>query len=76
LVYLISIFPQLLSFQISGYNIVAASLPKRLGKFPLWQGEVVFMDALEEICKKASFAGTDAFIASTLRKGEDDPDGR
>jgi len=43
---------------------VAASLPKRLGKFPLWQGEAVFMDALEEIYKRASLAGMDAFIGS------------
>ncbi len=49
---------------------VAASLPKRLGKFPLWQGETTFMDALEEIYKKASLAGMDAFIGSMLRNGE------
>lgn len=49
---------------------VAASLPKRLGKFPLWQGEAIFMNALEEIYKKASLAGMDAFIGSTPRNGE------
>ncbi len=41
---------------------VAASLPKRLGSFPFWRGEEVFLPALEETYRKASPVGLDVFL--------------
>ena len=41
---------------------VSAALPKRLGKFPFWSGEEDLSEVLEEIYKKASFAGMMIFL--------------
>ncbi len=42
--------------------LVAAALVKRLGGFPFWRGEDRFLPTLEEIYRKASQAGLDAFL--------------
>ena len=46
---------------------VSAALPKRLGSFPLWRGRESFIPALEEIYRRASPAGLDAFLGERQR---------
>lgn len=41
---------------------VSAAVPKRLGNFPFWRGEEVFMEAMEEIYDLASPLGMDVFL--------------
>jgi uncharacterized Zn finger protein len=41
---------------------VSAALPKRLGNFPFWRGEVRFMDALEPIYRQASQRGLEVVL--------------
>lgn len=43
---------------------VVAALPKRLGNFPFWRGEEVFVEALERIYEAASLAGMNAFLGT------------
>lgn len=44
---------------------VSAALPRRLGSFPFWRSEEVFIDALEAIYDNASKAGIAAFLGDT-----------
>ena len=46
----------------AGIPTVSAALPKRLGSFPFWRGEESLARALEEIYRRASPAGLDAFL--------------
>ena len=49
---------------------VSAALPKRLGSFPFWRGQYGFIPALEEIYRKASPAGLDAFLGERQTKND------
>ena len=46
----------------AGIPTVSAALPKRLGSFPFWRGKESFVPALEDIYRRASPAGLDAFL--------------
>ena len=39
-----------------------AALPRRLGRFPFWQGSEEFLPALEAICGRASQIGLDLYL--------------
>lgn len=52
---------------------VVAALPKRLGNFPFWRGEEVFVEALERIYEAASPAGINAFLG-TVPTQDNPPD--
>ncbi len=41
---------------------ISAALPRRLGGFPFWRGEENLIPRLEEIYRKASYAGLRAFL--------------
>ncbi|MBF0550644.1 MAG: hypothetical protein HQK60_08915, partial [Deltaproteobacteria bacterium] len=43
---------------------VHAALPKRLGGFPFWRGQVNFFEALEEMYRQASPAGLEIFLCT------------
>lgn len=49
---------------------VAAALPRRLGKFPLWRGQENFLDALEKIYGKASPIGMEVFLGEASADGK------
>ena len=41
---------------------VSAALPKRLGNFPFWRGEIKFLEAMETIYPRAAACGLDLFL--------------
>jgi uncharacterized Zn finger protein len=41
---------------------ITAALPKRLGNFPFWRGEVHFLEALEPFYDEASARGLEIFL--------------
>jgi len=41
---------------------VPAALPKRLGNFPFWRGEIKFLEAMETIYPRAAACGLDLFL--------------
>jgi uncharacterized Zn finger protein len=41
---------------------VTAALPKRLGNFPFWRGEIKFLEAMEAIYPRAADCGLDLFL--------------
>jgi uncharacterized Zn finger protein len=41
---------------------VPAALPKRLGNFPFWRGEMKFLEAMEAIYPRAAGLGLDLFL--------------
>jgi uncharacterized Zn finger protein len=41
---------------------VSAPLPKRLGNFPFWRGQIKFLDAMEAIYPRAAESGLDLFL--------------
>jgi uncharacterized Zn finger protein len=41
---------------------LSAALPKRLGKFPLWRGQINFLEAMEAIYPRAAEIGLDLFL--------------
>jgi uncharacterized Zn finger protein len=41
---------------------VSAALPKRLGNFPFWRGEIKFLEAMEAIYPQAAACGMDLFL--------------
>ena len=41
---------------------IHAALPKRLGSFPFWRSEKIFISTMEDAYRNASSAGLDAFI--------------
>jgi uncharacterized Zn finger protein len=41
---------------------VPAALPKRLGNFPFWRGEIKFLDVMETIYPQAAGLGLDLFL--------------
>ncbi len=43
--------------------LMSAALPKRLGNFPFWRGEVHFLEALEPFYNEASTRGLEIFLA-------------
>jgi uncharacterized Zn finger protein len=43
---------------------VHAALPKRLGNFPFWRGQVRFLDAMESAYAEASARALDVFLES------------
>lgn len=47
---------------------VSAALPRRLGSFPFWRSEEVFIDALDTIYDSASKAGIAAFLGDADNK--------
>ena len=45
---------------------VTAALPKRLGKFPFWRGEVQLLDAVASVYERASQAGLGVFLGERV----------
>jgi len=45
---------------------VPAALPKRLGSFPFWRGEVRFLDAMEALYQEASPIGLKVFLGEPI----------
>jgi len=43
---------------------VSAALPKRLGIFPFWRGEIKFLEAMEAIYPRAAAYGLDLFLGT------------
>lgn len=43
---------------------VPAALPKRLGNFPFWRGEVKFREAMEAVYPRAADCGLDLFLGA------------
>jgi uncharacterized Zn finger protein len=43
---------------------VSAALPKRLGNFPFWRGEIKFLEAMETIYPRAAACGLDLFLGT------------
>jgi hypothetical protein len=41
---------------------LSAALPKRLGNFPFWRGEIKFLEAMEAIYPRAAACGLDLFL--------------
>ena len=54
----------------AGIPTVSAALPKRLGSFPFWRGKVSFFPALEEIYRRSSPAGLDAFLVERWNESD------
>jgi uncharacterized Zn finger protein len=52
-----------------------AALPKRLGNFPFWRGEKIFIDTLAAMYEEASEAGFD-IVAGDFGGNEEKPDAR
>jgi uncharacterized Zn finger protein len=45
-----------------GIPPVPAALPRRLGNFPFWRGEIKFLEAMEAIYPRAAAYGLDLFL--------------
>jgi len=43
---------------------LSAALPKRLGNFPFWRGEMKFLEAMEAIYPRAAVYGMDLFLGT------------
>lgn len=55
---------------------LSAALPKRLGNFPFWRGQEGFLNAMENVYRKASSIGINVFLGEYMTVKKDQRDSR